>query len=87
MQKYLSPVINCPLRCMNWNSWGVIRSSHRIRTRSLHIHTVVNLQPYVASTVRMHSDAVLSSTGALLIKVDVKRKFLFSHMKVHEKQE
>ena len=26
------------------------------------------LQPYVAATVRMHSDAVLSSTGALLMK-------------------
>ena len=26
------------------------------------------LQPYVAATVRMHSDAVLSSIGALLTK-------------------
>ena len=33
-QKYLIPVINCLLCCMNWYSWGVIRSSHRIRTRS-----------------------------------------------------
>ena len=31
MQKYLSLVINYLLCCMNWYSWGVIRSSHRIR--------------------------------------------------------
>ena len=30
------------------------------------------LQPYVAATVRMHSDAVLSSTGALLMKTFIK---------------
>ena len=30
------------------------------------------LQPYVAARVRMHSDAVLSSTGALLIKTVIK---------------
>ena len=39
MQKYLILVINCLLCCMNWYSWGVIRSSHRIRTRSHRIRT------------------------------------------------
>ena len=41
MQKYLSPVINCLACCMNWYSWGVIRSSYRIRTRSHRIRIVV----------------------------------------------
>ena len=41
MQKYLILVINCLLCCMNWYSWGVIRSSHRIRTRSHCIRIVV----------------------------------------------
>ena len=31
MQKYLSPVINCLLWCINWYSWGVTRSSHPVR--------------------------------------------------------
>ena len=41
MQKYLILVINCLLCCINWYSWGVIRSSHRIRTRSHCIRIVV----------------------------------------------
>ena len=41
MQKYLIPVINCLLCCMNWYSWGAVRSSHRIRTRSHRISMVV----------------------------------------------
>ena len=43
IQKYLIiiPVINCPLCCMNWYSWGVIRCSHCIRTRSHRIRMVV----------------------------------------------
>ena len=41
MQKYLSPVISCLLCCMNWYSWGVIRSSHHIHTRLHRIRMVV----------------------------------------------
>ena len=41
MQKYLSPVINYLLCRMNCYSWGVIRSSHPIRTRSHRIRIVV----------------------------------------------
>ena len=41
MQKYLNLVINRLLCCMNWYSWGVIRSLHRIRTRSYRIRIVV----------------------------------------------
>ena len=41
IQKDLIPVINCPLCCMNWYSWGVIRSSHRICTRLHRIRIVV----------------------------------------------
>ena len=70
MQKYLSPVINCLLCCMNWYSWGVIRKSHRIRTRSHRIRMVVKCYNH---TVRMRSDAVLSSTGALLMKTVIKK--------------
>ena len=65
MQKYVSPVIDCLLCCMNWYTWGVIRSSHRIHTRSHRIRIVVKFHNH---TLRMHSDAVLSSTGALLMK-------------------
>ena len=38
MQKHISVVINCLLCCMNWYSWGLIRSSHRICTRSHRIY-------------------------------------------------
>ena len=41
MQKDLIPVINSPLCCMNWYSLSIIRSSHRIRTRSHRICIVV----------------------------------------------
>ena len=51
---------------MNWYSWDVIRSSHHIRTRSHRIRIVVKF--YNHTLLRMHSDAVLSSTGALLMK-------------------
>ena len=40
MQKYLSLVINCLLCGMDWYSLGVIRSSHRIRTRSHRVRIV-----------------------------------------------
>ena len=62
MQKYLIQVINCLLCCMNWYSWGVIHSSHRICTRSHRIRISCKiLQPYVAATARMLSDALLYS--------------------------
>ena len=68
-QKYLSPVINCLLCCMNWYSWGVICKSHRIRTRSHRIRMVVKFYNHMLrATVQMHSDAILSSTGTLLLK-------------------
>ena len=70
MQKYPSSVINCLLCWMNWYSWGVIRSSHHTRTHSHRIRMVVKF--YVAATVRMRSDAVLSSTGPLLMKTVIK---------------
>ena len=60
MQKYLSPVIDCLLCCMNLYSWEVICSSHRIPTRSHRICIVVKFYNHtgVAATVRMHYDAV-----------------------------
>ena len=46
------------------------------RTHSHRICIVVKFfQPYVAATVRMNSDAVLSSTGALYMKT-VKKKIV-----------
>ena len=42
MQEYVCPLINCLLSCMKRYSWGVIRSSDRIRARSHRIGTVVN---------------------------------------------
>ena len=73
MQKYLILVINCLLCCMNWYSWGVIRSSHRILyTFALYSYSCKILQPYVAATIRTHSDAVLPSTGAHLMKTVIK---------------
>ena len=74
MQKYLSPVINCLLCFMNWYSWGVIRKSHRIRTRSHRIRMVVKCYNH---TVRMRSDAVLSSTGALLMETVIKNNYQY----------
>ena len=69
MQKYLIPVINCLLCCMNWYSWGV--ASYRYMFASYSYGCKI-LQPCVAATVRMRSDAVLSSTGALLMKAVIK---------------
>ena len=56
MQKYLIPVINCLLCCMNWYSWGVIRSSHRIRTRSHRIRIVVKFYNH---TLRLRHGCIL----------------------------
>ena len=54
-------------------SWGVIRSSHRILTRShRQPYSCKILQPYFAATVRTHSDAVLFSSGAFLMKIVIK---------------
>ena len=39
---------------------------------ALYLYVCKILQPYFATTVRMRSDAVLSSTGALLIKTVIK---------------
>ena len=50
MQKYLILVINCLLCCMNWYSWGVIRSSHRIRTRS---HCICIVVKFYNHTLRL----------------------------------
>ena len=74
MHKYLSPVINCLLCSISLYSWGVIRSSHRIRpyTFASPSCSCKILQPYVVATVRMHSNVVLSFTGALLIKTLIK---------------
>ena len=70
MQTYLSPVINC-LLC--WMNWLVFLGCH-LQFAS-YPYTFVSysysckiLQPYVAATVRMHSDAVLSSSDALVMK-------------------
>ena len=47
-------------------------SGRRFRIgRRLHVNQP--LQPQVAATVRTHSDAVLSSTGALLMKTVIKK--------------
>ena len=67
MLKYPSTVINCLLCCMNCcYSWRVIRKSHRIHTCSHRIK-------FYNYTLRMRSDAVLSFTGALLMKTVTKK--------------
>ena len=59
-----------------------------------HQHTIqggeiYQMSPIINMTVR--KDVLTSHqrvhTSVLVLKVDMKRKFLFSHMKVHEKQE
>ena len=44
----------CLLCCINWYSWGIIYTSLRTPTHSLH----KILQPYVAATVRVSSNAI-----------------------------
>ena len=69
MQKCLSPVINCLfmlhelvfLGCYWQFTWYPY-------TFGSYSYSCKILQPYVADTVRMHSNVVLSSNGALLIK-------------------
>ena len=79
---------------MNWLSWGIIRTSFRIRTHYLRvrgiIRTVVKFYyhtfcPSVVATVRMHSDVVLSSTGAPLMKIVIKDNRQFGR-RLHENQ-
>ena len=69
MQKYFSPLINC-LLCF------ILVVSFADRIVFVHVRIVSYgckiLQPYVEVTVRMHSDAVLSSTVALLMKTVIK---------------
>ena len=48
MQKDLIPLINCPLCCMDWFSWDVIRSSHLIHTRSHRIHVVIKFYNHMS---------------------------------------
>ena len=72
MQKYLSPVISCLLCCMNWYSWSNSQIASYPYTFAWYSYCCKILQPYVAATVRMHSDAVLSSTCALLMKTVIK---------------
>ena len=78
MQKYLSPVINCLLCCMSLYSsgggggGGGWQFASYPYTFTSYSYSCKVLQLYVAATVRMHSDAVLSSTGALLIKTVIK---------------
>ena len=73
MQKYLSPVINCLLCCMNWYSSEVPFEVHIIPyTFASYSYSCKILQPYVAAMVWMYSDAVLSSTGAFLMKTIIK---------------
>ena len=62
MQKYLSPAINCLFMLHELVFLGC-HSQFASYSYSCKI-----LQPYVVATVRMHSDVVLSSTGALLMK-------------------
>ena len=71
MQKDFGSTIFCLLCCMHWYSWDIIRSSLRIRTHSLRIHTVVKFYNHMLQ-LRMHSDAVSSSTGAHLMKTVIK---------------
>ena len=62
---------------MSWYSWGFIRSSHSIRARSRRIGIVVKFYNHTLwlRYVRIHSDTVLSSTGALLMKAVMKNNF------------
>ena len=68
--------MNCLLCCVSWYSWGIIRSSLCIRTRSLRIRTCSCkiLQHYVPATVQMHSGAVFSSIRASRMKKFIKIK-------------
>ena len=73
MQKYLSPTINCLLCSISWYCFG----GHSQFVSYLYMfasysYSCTILQPYVAATVQMHSDTVLSSTGVLLTKTVIK---------------
>ena len=65
MQKYLRPVINCLLCCLNWYSWVVICSSHRICIRS-HRVRMDGCKPYVGATVPMHLLIVSRPRGKIV---------------------
>ena len=72
-QKYLSLVINCLSCCMNWYSWGYhSQFGSYPYTFSSYSYGCKILQPCVSASVRMHSDVVLSSTGALLMTTVLK---------------
>ena len=45
-------------------------------TFALYSHCCKSLQPYVAATVRMHSDAIFSSIGASRMKTLIKNKYI-----------
>ena len=60
----------CLLCCINWYSWSIIYASLRTPTHSLH----KILQLYVAVTIRVSSNAVLTSTGAPLMETVTKNQ-------------
>ena len=74
IQKYISPMINnCLLCCMNWYASGVIRKTYCIHTQfASYLYGSKILQPYIAATVGIRSDALLSSTRALMIETIMK---------------
>ena len=74
MHKYLILVINCLLCCMHELVFLGCHSQFASYpyTFALYSYSCKILQPYVAATVRTHSDAVLSSTGAPLMKTVIK---------------
>ena len=62
------------LCCMNWYSWGVIRSSHTYSFAS-YSHSCKILQPCVVATVRMHSNAIFSSISVSRMKTFIKNQY------------
>ena len=73
MQKHLSPVINCFFMLHELVSL-VCHSQFAsyLYTFASYSYSCKILQPYVAGTERMHSDGVLSSADALLMKTVMK---------------
>ena len=74
-QKDLIPVVNCLLCCVNtWYSWGVIRSSHRIRTGSHRVRIVVKFYNYTLRLLYGCIPTLFFSIGASRMKTFIKNQ-------------
>ena len=81
MQEDLTPVISCPLCCMNTRyCWGRnLQFASYLYTFESYSHSCKFYNHTLRLTVRMHSDAIFFSIGASRMKTFIKNQCSSTH--------